>query len=79
VPAGVLDRSQPEEIERDGSDGPYGDNVFDLNDEMAERLRVSFHAQQRHHSPARFCRTSSSTSGFTSSASESTFSGSMRA
>jgi hypothetical protein len=28
--------------------------AIDLYGEMAERLRVSFHAQQRHHSPALF-------------------------
>jgi hypothetical protein len=43
---------KPEEIELDGSDGPYGDNVIDQDDEAAERVRVSFHACQRHHSSA---------------------------
>jgi hypothetical protein len=52
LPANLLDQLKPEEIEPDGSDGPYGDNVIDLDDEAAERLRVSFHAQQRHHSSA---------------------------
>jgi hypothetical protein len=52
LPANLLDPLKPEEIELDGSDGPYGDNVIDLDDEAAERLRVSFHAQQRHHSSA---------------------------
>jgi hypothetical protein len=45
-PASLHDQLQPEDIERDGSGGPYGDNVIDRNDEMAERLGVSFHAQQ---------------------------------
>jgi hypothetical protein len=43
---------KPEEIELDGSEGLCGFNVIDLDDEAAERLRVSFHAQQRHHSSA---------------------------
>jgi hypothetical protein len=38
LPANLLDQLKPEEIERDGSDGPYGDNVIDLDDEAAERL-----------------------------------------
>jgi hypothetical protein len=52
LPANLLDQLNPEEIELDGSDGSYRDNVIDLDDEAAERLRVSFHAQQRHHSSA---------------------------
>jgi hypothetical protein len=52
LPAKLLDQLKPEEIELDGSEGLCGFNVIDLDDEAAERLRVSFHAQQRHHSSA---------------------------
>jgi hypothetical protein len=52
LPANLLDQLKPEEIELDGSHGPCGDNVIDQDDEAAERLRVSFHVQQRHHSSA---------------------------
>jgi hypothetical protein len=52
LPANLLDQLKPEEIELDSSHGPYGDNVIDQDDEAAQRVRVSFHARQRHHSSA---------------------------
>jgi hypothetical protein len=36
LPASLLDQLRPEEIEPDGSDGLYDENVIDLDDEAAE-------------------------------------------